>query len=122
MKHITIYSYGCKHNEPQLATIKFDRVYPCHNIVNPYTHGMMAQTGMDEEVQLLVWSDEVAKQHYRMALKDVTDRGVEVIGWECYGGRHRSVAMAEMLSESLREWPWDKPTEIITIHLSLGRY
>lgn len=115
---VQIYSYGAKHNEPSLATTVFDRVYPCHNIINPYTHGMKAQTGMDEDVQVLVWSDAVAKQHYRMAMREITEEGFTSIAFECFGGKHRSVAMVEILAEGLRDLGYDVNVQ----HLSLGRH
>lgn len=78
------------------------------------------QTGLDDDVQSLVWSDEDAKKMYRQALKDV-EHGARTVAFECYGGRHRSVAMAEFLASALREWP-EPQYNVRLIHLSLGRY
>lgn len=109
-----LYSYGAKNNHTEQEDV--DTIYSCHHIVNPHSqHDLKFLTGLDENVQKVVWSDPKAKTLYERALLAVHE-GARSLAFECYGGRHRSVAMVEIISEALRDLGY----KVNINHLSLG--
>jgi RNase adaptor protein for sRNA GlmZ degradation len=113
---IDLYSYGAKLNHHNLIDGIVDKIYPCHDVINPYGVGTFRRlNGRDEEIQEFIWSDPVAKRIYDNALLAVHE-GARSIAFECYGGRHRSVALVELVSEKLRDLGY----RVNINHLSLG--
>ena len=68
---------------------------------NPFAFPQfMTKTGIDENVQEFVKTDALFDSIFKMALQKALDG--EDIGFGCYGGQHRSVAMAEITARELR--------------------
>lgn len=110
---VSLISYGAKHNH-ELDGV--DKVFSCHYINNPYnTKGLQEQNGLDESIQVFVWRDKNAKYMYKEAILAV-EEGAGTLAFECFGGRHRSVAMVEIVAEGLRDLGY----RVNINHLSLG--
>ena len=110
---VTIMSFGYKFGIPQDADYVFDvRFMP-----NPYyEETLRRKTGNDQEVRDYVMSTRESKRFVKMLndmmsflIKENTekeDRHQLVIAIGCTGGRHRSVTVANELSEGLAELPY----------------
>ncbi len=114
---VTIISFGFKHGLPLDADLVFDvRFLP-----NPhYVASLRPLTGVDAEVREYVmrWpltKRFVARLNYFIdfILPQFMNEGKlsAVIGIGCTGGRHRSVTLAEVLAEHLRELGYRVRTE-----------
>lgn len=80
-----------------------DIVLDCRDLPNPYHHqGLKARNGKDAIVQLYILSRDEAgvEDMIFRAIRDVPPGGKIAAG--CVGGRHRSVAVIEMLADHLR--------------------
>lgn len=91
------YKVGVQFGDPPIET------YDCRSIVNPHrVDTLRAMDGRDKAVQHYVQSDAEAQRifEYALALARRTPGGTIAFG--CYGGRHRSVAMAEWVGRHLR--------------------
>ena len=95
---VQLISFGFKYGEPA----QHDRLIDCRSLKNPHNvTELKPLTGLDGRVQKYVESDVRFGQlqdNATMALKD----GI-VIAFGCYGGRHRSVSMAEMTAAKLKD-------------------
>ena len=107
--NITIKSFGFKHGMPVEADILFDvRFMP-----NPfYIQDLRSKTGLDVIVKDYVFGFEQSNEFFKrfcdildFLLPHYIDEGRRyfVICFGCTGGRHRSPAVAEALSEYLNE-------------------
>jgi RNase adapter protein RapZ len=77
---------------------------------NPHHHPeLQPLTGLHGAVQDFVQMDPMSAGLRREAHKQVRDGAHIAFG--CYGGRHRSVAMAELTAKTLREVGWDVEVE-----------
>ena len=110
---VTVMSFGYKFGIPQDADVVFDvRFMP-----NPYyVTELRSKTGNDDEIQEFVMaapsSVEFVDKLYDMVKFLVPnfingeDRHQLVIAVGCTGGRHRSVTVANILGERLKELPY----------------
>lgn len=93
---ITLISFGHKFGEPEA-----DRTMDCRPLRNPHSDPKMRNlTGMDAKVREFVASDYRTPNMLKRILSVAKDG--ETIAFGCYGGRHRSVAMAEMVGAALK--------------------
>ncbi len=117
-------SFGYKHGIPQDADLLFDVRF----LRNPhYVAELSAFTGLDPEVQRFVAdSPGFGEFHDRLgALLDFLlpayvkeGKSTLVVGFGCTGGRHRSVALAEMLA---RRHADDERFDVTTSHRHIRR-
>ena len=110
---ITVMSFGYKFGIPQDADFVFDvRFMP-----NPYYEDdLRRKTGNDKEVQDYVMATKESKAFIRMLTRMTTfvanemtskeDRHQFVVAVGCTGGRHRSVTVANLLAEGLKDLPY----------------
>ncbi len=110
---VTVMSFGYKFGIPQDADFVFDvRFMP-----NPYYDAdLRKMTGNDEEVRDYVMNSDASvrfmKSLYEMCeliipnFINTEDRHQIVIAIGCTGGRHRSVTVANLLAEKLKELPY----------------
>lgn len=84
---------------------KADLVLDCRDLRNPHNHSKLrTQTGLMPEVQRFVKADPAYLDMVGKAFFEVQKAHPSVIiGFGCVGGRHRSVAMAELVGEVLRK-------------------
>ena len=105
---VNILSFGFRFGPPNAAELLFDvRFLP-----NPYfDERLRAHTGLEEEVAAYVLENEVATAlverldgllDFLLPLYDREGKAYVTVGVGCTGGRHRSVAVARRLAESLR--------------------
>lgn len=93
---ITLISFGHKFGEPEA-----DRTMDCRSLKNPHSDPKMRNlTGMDDKVRKFVAADYRTPNMVKHILSKIEDG--ETVAFGCYGGRHRSVAMAEMVGEALK--------------------
>lgn len=110
---VTVMSFGYKFGIPQDADMVFDvRFMP-----NPYyVTELRAKTGNDDEIKQFVM-DSPSSVEFMDKLYDMVkflvpnfingeDRHQLVIAVGCTGGRHRSVTVANLLGERLKELPY----------------
>lgn len=119
---------------PHLFSLEGDRhgggfVFDCRSLPNPGRQERFAlQTGLDPEVRAYLITDrEVARFRESSfslvdsAVKNFLDRGFAFmnVSFGCTGGQHRSVFMAEQLSEHLAHTYAPKVQPII-VHFNLA--
>lgn len=94
---ITVVSFGFRNGAP-IA----DRMFDCRGIINPHNVRKLRDlTGLDKPVQDFVKDSSVAKTMLAMAVELAKPN--QTIAFGCFGGRHRSVVMAEWVAETLRK-------------------
>ncbi|GAB7140457.1 RNase adapter RapZ [Deferribacterales bacterium RsTz2092] len=110
---VTITSFGFKNGIP----IDSDMVFDVRFMKNPYfVDSMKHKTGLNKDVQDYVLGDDDSKQFVEKLKelatfmvvqyqKDKTSRAFLAISVGCTGGRHRSVTVAEVLSEYINSLP-----------------
>ena len=120
---VTFASFGFKHGTPVDTDVMFDvRFLP-----NPfYDEEMRMQTGLDENVRDFVIESEIA-QMFLTKLIDLLEflipnyknegKSQVVIGIGCTGGQHRSVALAEYLTNHFKN---DFPTHVV--HRNMNQF
>jgi UPF0042 nucleotide-binding protein len=99
LKKIT--SFGMKHGlpdpQPYTVTIDIRRMFR-----NPYRDKTLRYlSGLDERVVLDVMGSENFSQMIEHIRQQITAPGVERAYIGCTGGKHRSVAVAELLGKEL---------------------
>lgn len=116
-------SFGYKHGVPREADLLFDVRF----LQNPhYVPGLRGMTGLDAPVADFVAAAPGMKE-FRARLESLLDfllpayrdegKTGLVVGIGCTGGRHRSVAIAEMLAARYG----DRGFDVSTAHRHLGR-
>jgi RNase adapter protein RapZ len=106
---ISVLSFGFKHGIP----IDADLVFDVRFLPNPYyIVELKEKTGEDEEVRTYVMNSKVSVEFYKK-LKDMVDflipqyieegKNHLIISIGCTGGRHRSVTIANLLYDYLKE-------------------
>ena len=106
---ISVLSFGFKHGIP----IDADLVFDVRFLPNPYyVVELKEKTGEDEEVRTYVMNSKVSLEFYKK-LKDMVDflipqyieegKNHLIISIGCTGGRHRSVTIANLLYDYLKE-------------------
>jgi len=106
---VTVISFGFKYGIP----IEADLVFDVRFLPNPfYIKELRSKTGLDDEVKDFLGQYEDTRElmrHLGGLVDFLMPRYVEegkyslTIGVGCTGGRHRSVAVAEMLAEHIRK-------------------
>ncbi len=107
--NVNIVSFGYKYGIP----IESDLVFDVRFLPNPfYIQELREQSGLDEPVKAYIFEFEQTKEFYRRLLEMLefllpcyTEEGKRhiVISIGCTGGHHRSVAIAQALSDFLTE-------------------
>lgn len=105
---VNVMSFGFKYGLP----IEADMVFDVRFLPNPfYDSALRGKTGMDAEVRDYIFRHESSREFLRMLselISFLVPRYVEegkhtlTIAVGCTGGRHRSVAVAEALTELIR--------------------
>lgn len=121
--NINVLSFGFKYGVPVEADVMFDvRFLP-----NPYfVEGLRARTGLDDPVrEFLEAQDDL--EPFRAKTFDLIDflvpryvaegKSYVTVAFGCTGGKHRSVALSEMLGAHLRE----AGRRVHVSHRDLGR-
>ncbi len=120
---VTCMSFGFKHGAASEADLVFDvRCFP-----NPYYHEeLKAHTGLEAPVRDFVFSHEetnafVEKLYdmvdFLLPLYEREGKTQLIIAIGCTGGKHRSVAICERLSEHLRQ----SGQRMVTIHRDITK-
>lgn len=120
---VNFVSFGFKHGIPYDVEMIFDtRIVP-----NPYWIPELKDlTGQDEPVQKFVLNDKEAKElianienylDYYLAKVKAEERNFFVIGIGCSGGQHRSVVIAEYLSNK-----YSSKYRTLCLHRDIGKY
>jgi UPF0042 nucleotide-binding protein len=111
---ITIYSFGTKKGSDKATDAQL--IVDCRSLANPhFILELRDLDGRDERVMDYVAQDNEYARHLRIAYDGVVKAGHEKVAFSCLGGRHRSVAMAEMLAHYLR----DEGYQVEVQHLAL---
>lgn len=93
---ITLLSFGHKFGVPAA-----DRTADCRSLRNPHHDPKLKPlTGRDKAIRDFVAADGKTSALVARVLSVATDG--ETIAFGCFGGRHRSVAVAEMVGEALK--------------------
>ena len=110
----TVKSFGMRNGEkafPKGALID------CRVLPNPHNDPLLRTlTGLDPRVQHHVVQSKSTVDHlFKQALDDLTPANNHTVVFSCFGGRHRSVAVAELFAKYLREKGWKVMTEHVTL-------
>lgn len=93
---IKLISFGYKFGEAEA-----DRVIDCRPLRNPHSDPKLKPlTGKDRAVQDFVIADRRTPDLIRRVLSRAADG--ETIAFGCFGGRHRSVSLVELVAEALK--------------------
>ena len=121
---VNVISFGFKYGVPREA----DTVFDLRFLPNPYfVEELRPLCGKDKAVADYVFASPSAVEFrkklldllfFMLPLMEAEGRYRMTIAVGCTGGRHRSVAMAEELSQALRQA--DYPTSLEHRHLELG--
>lgn len=114
--HVTVLSFGFKHGLPPECDLVFDvRFLP-----NPYfVEGMRHRTGLEEDVLDYVMSFPESTRfvehfmqlaEFTLPLYEREGKSYLTVGIGCTGGKHRSVAISQIISSRLRGRGW--PVEV----------
>jgi UPF0042 nucleotide-binding protein len=116
-------SFGFRHGTPGAAELLFDLRF----LPNPYfEENLRACTGLDPEVSRYVLENAQGRElmerledfiGYLLPLYDLEGKAYLTIAVGCTGGRHRSVAAATALAESMRA----RGREVNLLHRDVGR-
>lgn len=116
----TIYSFGYKMNgQDQFATTgpHAPVIFDCRVISNPHQDAKLRRlTGRDKAVQRRVMKSHLAKILLDEALEHLMEYPDGTVAFGCSYGKHRSVALAELLHKSVPQ-----STVIHTGAVSMGR-
>jgi UPF0042 nucleotide-binding protein len=98
MAKIKLFSFSFRDGAPPREA---GFVLDCRNMRNPHHQALLRPlSGVHVEVQEFVRTDPKFKPMFDEALR-MANYG-EPVAFGCYGGRHRSVAMAELVARELR--------------------
>jgi UPF0042 nucleotide-binding protein len=97
---ISIISFSYKYTGvPEDADVVID----CRNLPNPHSvYHLREQTGKNKMVQDFVWKSDLTPP--LLALGEKAARRGLTVAFGCFGGRHRSVALAELLRDRLSDF------------------
>ena len=110
---VRLVSYSIKHGNPPKG---WTRIIDCRVLRNPHNVAVLRDlTGKDPSVQAYVMSDQRFAATLNYALSSAEPGAVLAFG--CFGGRHRSVAMAEMTANALA----DRGVDAVVEHRALGK-
>ena len=98
---IKVVSFSYK-NRPQRLDQSDVLEIDCRGMANPHNvHELRPLTGEDEAVQQWILTHDLVSSRLQYATRAL-DQGFKTIAFGCIGGRHRSVALAELLAVELR--------------------
>jgi len=101
---ITLVSFGYKFGPPPDTPY----VHDCRGLRNPHREpGLRESDGADPAVKTFVERSKGFAAIYETAKAEAKGFGQITIAFGCFGGRHRSVAMAELLHEDLERAGYD---------------
>lgn len=93
---ITFISFAYKYGVPEEA----DAVFDCRSIPNPHNQpSLRVLTGRQKEVQDYIELSAKTEEILSRATKAIMSDNAQTVAFGCYGGRHRSVAVAELLAK-----------------------
>ncbi|QIG66788.1 ATPase domain-containing protein [Rhizobium phage RHph_TM16] len=97
---IRIISFSYKHQgEPEDVDVVLD----CRNLPNPHSvFSLRDLTGKDKAVQDFLW--KAGGTPLLLSMGEKAARRGQSVAFGCYGGRHRSVALAELLKDKLSDF------------------
>lgn len=102
---VHLLTFGFKYQAGEKPPPGCHEVYDCRSIRDPSKlPGVMKKTGLDPTVQAFVASRPSAQRILNAAMGYCLRHlgaGPRTIGFGCHGGRHRSVAVAELLKAEL---------------------
>ena len=118
---IRIISFSLKRGVPERKASRLNIVYNLSKtITNPYRISKLRKlNGLDPEVQQFILRCKKTKSMLDKMMFSVTF-GYRDIMIGCLGGKHRSVAMAELLAQRVRAHEFYKDTPIEVIHRDLN--
>lgn len=100
-----IYSFGYKMNgEDQFATTgqNAPKIFDCRAVTNPHSDPVLRRmTGKDKPVQEMVLTSPQARRMLTEAHNYLLGDPRRTVAFGCSYGRHRSVALAELLKARL---------------------
>lgn len=111
-----IYTYGRKYHKAGSDMAKqFETRINCEHLRNPHSvNALQRMDGRDAKVRAYVMKDPMSKLLIERALVQI-NQGKKV-AFYCFGGRHRSVTLAERVSDMLVE----AGHPVTVHHLTLG--
>jgi RNase adapter protein RapZ len=120
---VTLLSFGYKYGLPEDINLLWDvRFLP-----NPYwVDALRQRTGLEQVVADFVRTSETGREFFQLIKplmlflveqNTLTKRLEQRWAVGCTGGRHRSVAVAEVLREILQK----QPVELTVIHRDIGK-
>ncbi len=98
---VKIVAYGQKHGTPDGH---FDQMYDCRRLANPHSvPHLRPLSGMDPRVRQWVMCESGAKKMVDHFVDGANASGLDeaAVAVSCFGGRHRSVAIAMEIAERL---------------------
>jgi len=99
---IRLISFGYRDGPPPEAHHVFD----CRKLANPHNEpGLRAYDGRDACIKTFVEHSRGYSDIHVKARFYATEDPNAIIAFGCYGGRHRSVAVAELLAMTLKYYP-----------------
>lgn len=106
-----ITSFGYKYGRlPSYA-----HILDCRNLTNPHhVLALRPLTGKDDAVQEFIKADIQHEVILKMA-REAVENGAGHVAFGCHGGRHRSVAMAELFAAEIT----DIHRNIVVDHMAL---
>lgn len=108
---LTIMSFGHKYKMNPDCTI-----IDCRNIRNPFIHPTFKdKTWLDEGLQDYIIEDPKTAELLWKAKDQIGDRTDGMIAFGCTGGKHRSVVLAELFKDAMKD------REVKVIHRDLEK-
>ena len=97
---IRIHTFGFRNGAPQDKSVF---VFDCRKLRNPhFVNDLRDLDGRDEKVQCYVLKDPDFNDLFTEAMFHALSYERPQIAFGCFGGKHRSVAAAELLAKELR--------------------
>ena len=102
-QHVNLVSFSFRHGRPPAGASVLD----CRKMRNPhFVERLKPLDGRHEEVREYVKTDPAFKPMLDDVVRRVIlardGRSIPTIAFGCFGGKHRSVAMAELSAQALR--------------------
>lgn len=112
---IEIHTYGQKNMPTDLPD--FDMAFDCRGLPNPYrVQGLNRLNGLYPEVQRFVVDCQAGRDLLAHILESTSGHKNLVVGLYCYGGLHRSIAVARRIETPMRH----RGQGVTVKHHSLG--
>lgn len=103
MKSILVTSFGFKHGSPAEGF-----TIDCRNLPNPYgDKSLRVLTGKDQAVRDFVMSWDRSSKLLKIAFDAVQHGHQTQLNFGCFGGKHRSVVLADEAASRLKDAGYD---------------